>query len=97
MTANDRIRDGLAEGFAHEEPGGGCSGSMTVTQNEVWSYKERIAFRADDGRVYVTKEHFIAATSAHTQTVRRALGRAGYINLPDDADGWEVWERRRAR
>lgn len=94
MTANDSIRNNLAMGFARQRPGGGCSGAMVVTPNEVWSYEERIAFRGDDEKVYVTRVKWSATTSAHTSTVRYALGRSGYVtDGTEDTEKWEVWRK----
>lgn len=93
MTANDNIGRGLAAGFANAERNPGCSGNMTAVQNEVWSYRERIAYRGDDGRVYVTKKKWSVTTTRHTSWVRYELSRAGYVNRgEDDTEEWEVWD-----
>lgn len=92
---NDKIAN-LANVFARERSEAGCAGRMTVVPNEAWSYDEQIAFRDEDGVVYVTKKKFSPTTSTHVGFIRRELGRAAYLNgHPDEPEGWEVWKKKR--
>ena len=95
MTASERLRE-VALVFASETGPPGVVGSFFTVPNEAWSHATRIAYRDADDIVHVTKEGFGTTTTSHVNAIRYTLSRAGYVNDgEDDADGWELWKRRR--